>query len=102
MNIRCPACGKKAMRIPWTFLVESSMASKCAACGSTHTSTLSGALDEARRIVVLLCAAALGASLFVFIYWWKDWILAVVALLLVDSVWKLYLHSRSMRRNKKE
>jgi hypothetical protein len=47
-------------------------------------------------------AAALGLSLFIFIYWWKEWIVALVALLVLNAVWKIYLHRRSIWGSKKE
>lgn len=101
MKYQCPQCGNKALRIPWTFLVESSVVAKCAACGNAYTSTLSGAMDAARRYVLAFFATVLGLSLWIFIYWWKEWIVAVVALLVLDAAWRLYLHRRSIQRSKK-
>lgn len=99
MTYQCPACGKKAMNIPWTFIVESRVTAKCTACGNTHTSTLSGAMNSVRGAVIGFIAAALGTLLLVFLPWWKEWVVALVALLTLDAVWRLYLHKSAIQRS---
>jgi hypothetical protein len=49
-----------------------------------------------------LLASALGFSFFMFIYWWKEWIVALVALVVLNVAWKVYLHRRSIWGSKKE
>src|SRR5512147_1380591 len=98
MNFRCPDCGNKALRLPWTFLFETSVVVKCAECSYAYTSTRSGPADTLRRYTIAFFATALGLSLFIFIHWWQAWIVALIALLVVDAAWKLYLHRRSIRR----
>lgn len=87
------------MSIPWTFLVESRVTAKCTACGTTHTSALSGAMNSVRGAVVGFIATALGALLLVFLPWWKEWVVALVALLALDAVWKLHLHKSAIQRS---
>jgi hypothetical protein len=102
MKLQCPSCGKKALGVPWTFLVESSVVAKCAACGKAYTSTLAGAMNAVRRYVAAFFATALGFSLLIFIRWWQGWIFALIALLVLDAAWKLNLHRHSIRHSKKE
>lgn len=86
------------MKIPWTFLVESSVTAKCEVCGKSFRSTLSGAMNAVRGAVVAFLATALGMSVFVFLHWWRVWVVAVVVLLALDAVWKLQLHKSTIRR----
>lgn len=96
MTMRCPVCGSKALGIPLTSLVGSSIDANCEGCGSLYTSNLSGGMDVMRRAVVACLATALGMILFLAISWWRHWIVSVVALVTLNYVWKLLLHRRSI------
>lgn len=98
---KCPACGRNDVGIPWSFLVESSVTATCKACGTSYRSTLSGAMNAVRGAVVAFIATALGMSVFVFLHWWKIWVVAVVALLALDAFWKLHLHKSAIWRSAK-
>jgi hypothetical protein len=99
MKFKCPACGKRALVIPWTFLVVSTVVAKCRACGTAYTSTLAGGLNEARRVVTALLATALGlAFVLLLVISWQLTILAVAVLLILDSAWKLFVHMKWIRR----
>lgn len=101
MQFRCPTCGNKALSIPWRFLVEDSIDTRCAACDRAFSSTLVGPLNTARRYLMTLFAIVLGMSLFPFIGWLRLWVVALFAVLSVDAGWKLYLHSRSIQHGVK-
>jgi hypothetical protein len=101
MLLRCPSCGSKALGIPWLFFFEDSIETSCSACTRRFSTTLCGASNTARRYLMAFAATTLGISLFILVGELHIWVGALVAVLAVDAGWKLYLHSRSIRRSAK-
>jgi len=55
-------------------------------------------MNVARNYIMAFFATALGFTLYIAIFWWREWLVALIAVLVLDAAWRLHLHKRSIRQ----
>lgn len=81
-----------------TAFFQSKIRIVCRNCHASYTSSLSGALNETRKILLALFGTLLGFSLVFALSAWKLWLLALVLLEVADAALKVTMHRRNIEK----
>lgn len=96
--VSCPNCGSKTVRVPAKFFIWSSddVEILCSTCGYTCQCILAGWRNGLRELIVGISASALGMGFFLFVIWWREWLLAFGLTVLINTSWRVALLNRSI------
>lgn len=94
----CPECKQDGLQMPMMAFFRSRIRIDCRNCHASYTSSLSGALNETRKILLALFGTLLGFSLVFALSAWKLWLLALVLLEVADTALKVTMHRRTIEK----